>query len=177
MDQRPIANFPDYTIDRDGVIRRGSDCIGSHGQVIFPAGRVMKQQIVNGYASVRLVRDGKASFCYVHRLALATFFPGSLDNGHEVNHRDGDRLNNKIDNLEACDHRTNQIHMVKMRRMYGGRHKWAKITEEQAAEALRKRAAGATIKSIADEYGVGEGAIQHLCSGRNWKHLHKSGTR
>lgn len=61
----------------------------------------------NGYSTVRV--NGKNE--YVHRLVAETFKPERKDaERNEVNHRDGDKTNNHIDNLEWCTRSENLKH-------------------------------------------------------------------
>lgn len=64
----------------------------------------------NGYHQVHLYRAGKATYAYVHRIVADAFCSRLYDAQNEVNHIDGNRVNNKADNLEWCtrseNHRT-----------------------------------------------------------------------
>lgn len=66
-----------------------------------------------GYMQTRFTRDGKAKSCLVHRV-VAEAFLGPCPEGKEVNHKDGDRKNNKIDNLEYLTRSENMLHAVKL---------------------------------------------------------------
>lgn len=56
----------------------------------------------SGYLSVVLCKNGKHKPISVHRLVAETFLPNPIDY-KEVNHKDEDKLNNLLDNLEWCD--------------------------------------------------------------------------
>ena len=60
----------------------------------------------NGYLMVSLHKGGKSVSKYVHRLVASAFVPNPLDL-KEVNHKDEDKTNNRLDNLEWCTHRYN----------------------------------------------------------------------
>lgn len=66
---------------------------------------------IYGYYSVRLHKGGNRRTAFVHRLIAQTFIPNP-DNKSEVNHIDGNKLNNDISNLEWVSHRENIIHSV-----------------------------------------------------------------
>lgn len=68
----------------------------------------------NGYYQVQLSKKGKKEKHYVHRL-VALAFLNNEKNMSDVNHIDGNKSNNFVENLEWCSHRDNQIHMVKSR--------------------------------------------------------------
>ena len=66
----------------------------------------------NGYAYVVLYLNGKSKNESIHRL-VAKYFIENVDNKYAVNHRDGDKKNNKITNLEWCTQSENEIHASK----------------------------------------------------------------
>lgn len=57
----------------------------------------------NGYMQVLLVKDGTKKSWKVHRLVALTYLPNP-NNYPEVNHKDENRINNCVDNLEWCPH-------------------------------------------------------------------------
>ena len=70
-------------------------------------GKILKQnQIMNGYKSVMLCKDGKRKNYLVHRLVAEAFIPNP-DNLPQVNHKDENKTNNNVDNLEWCDAKYN----------------------------------------------------------------------
>ena len=56
----------------------------------------------NGYATVQLFQNGKGKRLLVHRLVAQAFIPNP-NNYLQVNHKDEDKLNNRINNLEWCN--------------------------------------------------------------------------
>ena len=64
--------------------------------------RILKPgKIRGGYLQVQLSKDGKSKPCKVHRL-VATAFLDNSDNLPEVNHKDENKKNNCVENLEWC---------------------------------------------------------------------------
>lgn len=59
-----------------------------------------------GYIQVYLYKNGIRTVFTVHRLVAQAFLPNP-DNLPEVNHRDEDKTNNRVENLEFCDHKYN----------------------------------------------------------------------
>ena len=63
----------------------------------------------NGYFRVNLYKDSKVKKFYIHRLVAQAFIPN--DFGFKiVNHKDGNKLNNCVSNLEWCTQKTNIKH-------------------------------------------------------------------
>lgn len=75
-------------------------------------GKVLSQyKMPNGYLQVQLSKNESRKKYYVHRL-VANAFLKNEQGLSDVNHIDGDKNNNSIENLEWCSHKDNQVHMV-----------------------------------------------------------------
>lgn len=94
---RQIEDLP-YSVNTDGCVRNDR------------TGYILKPVIVSGgYMEVRLWQDNKVYNRLVHRL-VASAFLSNLDDKKEVNHKDGDKSNNKLNNLEWVTRSENQWH-------------------------------------------------------------------
>ena len=71
--------------------------------------RILKQGTSHGYMLVNLCKDGICNMKQVHRL-VATAFIRNPNNYEVVNHKDGNKKNNTVDNLEWCTQRYNIRH-------------------------------------------------------------------
>lgn len=72
--------------------------------------QVLNGCIASGYRSVKLTfENSKQKRFYVHRLVAKYFIPNP-ENKTVVNHIDGNKLNNNVDNLEWVTHRENNLH-------------------------------------------------------------------
>ena len=92
------GELTDYEVSESGVVRR----INNH-HIIKPA--VHK----DGYHVIRIRHCGKTITEYAHRLVAAAFIPNP--NEYEiVNHKDENRQNNSVSNLEWCDRRYNMLY-------------------------------------------------------------------
>jgi len=65
----------------------------------------------SGYPVVTLRNNGKRLIKSIHRLVAEAFIP-KQENKDIVNHIDGNKKNNNVDNLEWCDKRDNMIHAM-----------------------------------------------------------------
>lgn len=84
--------------------------ISNYGRVrSVRSGRILSQSKCGGcrgYAAVCLSKDGKRYGKLVHRLVAEAFIP-PVEGLSEVNHKDEDKTNNRVENLEWCDHKYN----------------------------------------------------------------------
>ena len=90
-----------------------------------------KKMTKDGYEFVCLSKDSKQYTFRVHRLVATTFIVG--DSGLTVNHKDGNKLNNHVENLEWCDRSEQLKHAYKMglrKAQKGCLNKQAKLTRE-----------------------------------------------
>lgn len=67
---------------------------------------IRKPRVKNGYYQVNLSKENKVKWISVHRLVALAFIPNP-DNLPCINHRDENRLNNSIENLEWCSYAYN----------------------------------------------------------------------
>ena len=77
-------------------------------------GRVLKPKIDRyGYEVVTLSKDGKRKSYYVHRLVAMAFIDNHLQK-ETVNHIDGNKLNNSVENLEWATQKEQKVHAIKL---------------------------------------------------------------
>ena len=99
---KQIRGFPGYEVSNYGRIRSlaRNYKYGSHGII------VLKTNDRHGYRGVTLFRDGKRHYKAVHRL-VAEAFISNPDDLPIINHKDEDRTNNRVDNLEWSTYKYN----------------------------------------------------------------------
>jgi len=71
--------------------------------------RILKPNKVMGYSQVGLQKYGTRKYKKIHRLVAEAFIPNP-ENKKEVNHKDGNKTNNCVDNLEWVTTSENQLH-------------------------------------------------------------------
>ena len=74
------------------------------------SGILMKTRLVKGYVKVTFKVDGVPHDYYIHRLVMENFCPIENMNEMEVNHKDENKENNNITNLEWCTHYENLMY-------------------------------------------------------------------
>lgn len=82
----------------------------------------------NGYLQVALRKNGKYIMKYVHRVVAEAYIPKVLQK-NEVNHKDENKRNNSVRNLEWCSHKYNNNYGTKLERQARTRGKKVKCIE------------------------------------------------
>lgn len=99
----PVYGYEGYTINQDGEI---------HSFKKFPRG-ILKKSYPDkkGYLRTTMaVKKGKYRTEYIHRLVWMSFNNKKIPKGLEINHKDGNKSNNNLNNLEVVTHKENMIH-------------------------------------------------------------------
>ena len=101
---QPVQGFEGfYEVSKTGKIRS----LPRNGTISTK--RILKQRDVRGYMQVRLQKNGKSKDAKVHRIVAQAFIENPL-NKREVNHKDGNKHNNDVKNLEWATSSENQLH-------------------------------------------------------------------
>ena len=136
--------------------------------------KTMKPKITkDGYCYTAIKRYGKTAWVRFHRIVAEVFIPNP-EGLETVNHKDGNKLNNSVDNLEWADRHTQMIHAYAQnlkKPMRGENNRCAKLTNKQAEEIRRKyvrqsRLYGTT--ALAREYGVTNVVIGNIVRGESY---------
>ena len=94
MEWKKFRDF-DYLISNDGLIKR------------IKTGKIIKQSEIYGYKIVCLTKNGKHYHFRVHRLVGELFLQIT---GSVINHKNGNRSDNRCENLEWCTQSYNVKH-------------------------------------------------------------------
>ncbi len=123
----------------------------------------------NGYRKVQHQRDFISHSCLVHRLMYAWLF--GIPDDLEINHKDGNRSNNRISNLEAVTSRENilhAIHVLGTRDFRGERNANRKFTATDIRRMRELRRQGCSYQQISDEFGVSKKHLSKIILRRVW---------
>ena len=168
-----IPNFSRYEASNLGRLRSTNYKNSGKTKVLKPA--IAK----DGYYQTMLQNDeGKYKSWKVHKFITLAFY-GPPPEGLEVNHIDGVKSNNNIDNLEYCTHQENVQHAFDnnlMKPKKGSTNGMAKLTEQDVREIREYVEANRPYygrKALAEKYGVSDSHIKDVISGRRgiWSHI------
>lgn len=164
---RPAVGFSDkYYVSNMGRIFTTS----AHNKRNNPA--IMKPALTDGY--LRTVMNRKT--IKVHRIVAMTWIENP--NGKpQVNHKNGDKTDNRVANLEWCNNSENQLHAYRTglsKPLRGNKNPRTKLNENDVLRfkcEWSSRPRLKTRKQYAEEFGVSEAAIKDIIRGRSWKWL------
>ena len=140
-------------------------------------GKIMKPYCsTKGYLQIDISLDGRKRehrvHLAVHRL-VAMQFIDNINNLEQVNHIDGNKLNNNVTNLEWCTKEENQNHAVRTNLMQHGEDRpSAKLKESDVLEIYKLKGI-MKASDIANKYGVSKNTINCILRGSKWKYLYK----
>lgn len=149
------------------------------GYRIYPNGKIYSDlsnkfirwhHDTSGYRSVKLYNGSKATSweVKVHVLVALLYIPNPY-NYPEINHKDGKKDNNKVDNLEWCSRSYNVRYDLTRRQESGQKH--SPLTEEHVRLVPILLKYGLSIKLISKLYKVGHITIRNIIKGKTWRNL------
>jgi len=170
-----LDEFPEYSISTLGRVRRDS------------TGRIRQLITSRGYAQTMLGKEKKNKS--VHRLVGLTFL-SNPSNLPQINHKNGDKLDNRVENLEWVTCKENIHHSTKMglRTNPSGSQHWCCLHPElirkginsgssngrskldvKDVERIRSlHGAGVSQTQISKDVGISRSQVQRIVKGKRW---------
>lgn len=150
--------FPTLTIDDYEITRNGNILNKRNGHQVKPQ--------PNGKGYLRVSIGGKLRF--VHRLVAEKYILNP-DNLPQVNHKDGNKLNNSVDNLEWVSNQQNRDHAIKNGlHLCGEKCSWAKLTWDDV-NYIREHAELSNTE-LSKKFHVADTTIGSIRNYRSWKY-------
>jgi len=161
---KPVPGYEGkYSVDDTGVVytarRRGT------------SGGILPQRLnSSGYYRVDLQDGNKKRSVFVHRIVAKAFIVRKPGRDY-INHKDGNKLNNHVDNLEWCTRSENIVHAYKNGLMHefhpsGEKHTNSKLTDKEAIEIYRLHCAGESGIQIGKRFNVGKNVVYFIIHGK-----------
>lgn len=148
-----------YTIE-DYIITQSGEIINKHNNH-----KVKPQKNGKGYFRVSI--GGKLMF--VHRLVANEYIPNP-QNKLQVNHKDGNKENNCVDNLEWVTNQENRNHAVENNlQICGDKCSWSKLNENDVIYILNNKKNSSI--ELAKKFKVSSHTIRNVKNGKTWKQL------
>ncbi len=123
---------------------------------------------LKGYNSQIIFIAGKAIPIRIHRAVAIAFIP-NLYNKPQINHKNGIRNDNRIENLDWCTAKENMVHALFKKR--GQENHLSKLTEGEVVEILRLNE---TVKFISEKFSVSTKTVTRIKNGKIWVKQYES---
>ena len=166
---RTVKDYPLYSVSNLGRLKNNKT------QKILKGGLD-----IYGYRIAILCNNGKRKSKTIHRL-IAEAFIDNPDNKPQVNHINGDKSDNRLENLEWMTagentrdaNRHGKGHQMNQN---GEKNSMSSLTEQQVIEIIKetKKPNRRKDQKIADEYGVTRKTISNIRHNLTWKHIDRN---
>jgi len=167
---RDVPEFEGYQVSSLGKIRGIDRLCGNRPGVT--KGKILKPfRNKRGYLEVNLYNNSKSTAKIIHRLVAKAFISNDF-NKPQVNHIDGNKLNNEVSNLEWMSNSENQLHAYSLGLQpsrAGENNVKAKITDKSVTELKVLYNSGKTIIDISNIMNINVSIIRNIIYGRTWK--------
>jgi len=126
-----------------------------------------------GYPQTHLRKNLETKTWEIHRLVAKACIPNP-NNLPQINHIDGNPMNNHVSNLEWCTQSHNQLHAnaTGLRTSQKGEaNTQSKLTELQVIEIRRLNSSGISMRELGRRFGVSYPVIRNIVLRKKWNHI------
>lgn len=153
-----IEDYPNYSVTTEGSV------------INTKTGRVLKTDMNScGYLRVTLCKENTPRKFFIHRLVAKTYLDNEGD-FPQVNHIDGNKTNNTIENLEWCTQSINQYHA----HANNLQKRFTKVSETQVHKICELIGEGLTVRSISETLEISRYIPEDIKRGKTWRHISKN---
>jgi len=126
----------------------------------------------SGYLQVTLCKGGEPHHKLIHQLVAEAFLRPCVE-GEEVNHKNGNKLDNCAENLEISTRSKNMLHAYRYGLMscIGENHPSARFKNKDIPVIRQRQNDGETLQAIASDYGVSRKCIWDIVNRETWSHI------
>ena len=162
----------------DGSIWRIAQCRGNRWNDSAPIKPLANPHRIDGtpapgYRNVSISIDGTTIGALAHRVVWL-HFNGQIPPGLTINHKNGNKADNRPENLELATYSEQVIHarevLGKMSQR-GEKNNNSILSERAAREIKRRRRAGESLKALAQAFGVSDKTISKIALGQRWNFI------
>lgn len=163
-----------YEVSNLGRVRSVPRTYPWRGTYHTVRGRILKTHpSADWYPKCHINNGVTRKRAFVHRLVAEAFLPNPR-NLPQVNHKDGNKKNSRVDNLEWCDGSTNCTHALKTglrTPVFGEKSGRAKFKDDDIREIRRMWRKGKSQSEMARHYGVAPRTIGQIVNRETWLHI------
>lgn len=153
----------------------------THGEIVITERRIWNGKVMalcksktmntrignHGYKNVDLRKGGERKTRLVHRLIAETFISGKSLTRIQVNHIDGDKLNNAVSNLEWCSPKENVKHAMDIG-LVNETTRASKLTPSSVHEIRELYSDGVSQAMLGIIFHVSHRTIHDIVKGKTW---------
>lgn len=156
--KKEIEGYKGYFVDEKGNI------YGKRKEVLTPV-----FQKKTGYNRISLVKDGTTHNFSIHRIVAEAFIENPL-NLPQVNHKNGIKTDNRVENLEWVSKSNNQLHRIHIlgKGLDGEGNPRHKLTEKDVVSIYERAIKGESVSIVAKDYNITPATVCDIKAGRSW---------
>jgi len=168
---KQISSFKDYFVHPSGFIKSIKQNYNKTFRTLTTVEKILSMFTIKGYVSVNFTYsvDKKEirKSARLHRIIAETLIPNP-EKKPCVNHKDGNKLNNSIENLEWCTYSENEKHSYSALGKISNGIKRRKIKLNQIDNIKKLYSNGESQKKIAKKYNVSSSTINFILNGKTY---------
>jgi hypothetical protein len=176
---KKVDGYENYEISNYGNLRSLDNVVHfiriGKPHTVFKKGMLRnKEMCKNGYVRYSLCVGNKKVQFSAHRLVAKAFIPNPK-NKPDINHKDSNRGNNFVGNLEWATEKENIQHALKLgrydhTRKKGEEHHMSVLTKEKVLN-IREDRKSLTFREIAKKYSISKSTVQQIINKKTWIHI------